>query len=49
MRGPLMADFLDVANYLSRTNVVQDKKEHFNTVFGAIGRGRQSTQRHNWI
>lgn len=35
--APLMADFLDVAQNLTRTGNVNDKKEHFENVFRAIG------------
>ena len=35
--APLMADFLDVANQLLRSRSVEDKKEHFENVFRAIG------------
>ena len=35
--APLMADFLDVASRLLRTGEVNDKKEHFEKVFKAIG------------
>lgn len=35
--APLMADFLDVAQSLTRTGEVKDKKQHFESVFRAIG------------
>lgn len=35
--APLMADFLDVANNLLRTRSVEDKKDHYENVFRAIG------------
>ena len=35
--APLMADFLDVANNLLRSQSVENKKEHFKNVFRAIG------------
>lgn len=39
--APLMADFLDIANQLLRSRSVEDKKDHFEKVFRAIG-GLQS-------
>lgn len=35
--APLMADFLDVAQSLTRTGKTKDKTQHFDTVFRAIG------------
>src|SRR5258708_371860 len=36
--APLMADFLDVAHGLWKSNAVQHKAQHFKMVFDAIGR-----------
>ncbi len=35
--APLMADFLDVANHLLRSRSVEEKREHYENVFRAIG------------
>lgn len=34
--APLMADFLDVATDLLRSNRVDDKKDHFERVFSEV-------------
>lgn len=35
--APLMADFLDIAQSLTRTGETKEKKQHFENVFRAIG------------